>query len=434
MTPVIILTILAIMLIITLAFGLELGFSMGIVGTIGLFFWHNGLGSLVALGDISWDVGTSYALNAVPLFIFMSSILIESGFSSDLYSAIVKWFNRIPGGLAVASQVACSIFAAISGSSVATAYAIGLIAIPEMKKRGYKLTLSAGSICAGGTLGILIPPSIPMIIYGAMMDVSIGKLFIAGIIPGLILALVFITYIFVSVTLRPSLAPTVGLGTSWRERFLALKDVLPIVGVIIMVLGGIYGGITTPTEAAALGVSGSLTTAVAYRRLNFTVLKKSVLTAVYSMGMIFPIIIGALIFAHIVAYLHIPQAFTDLLIGLKLSRWMVFTLVCFLYIILGCFMETIAILVITIPIIGPMLVSLGFDPLWFGVIMVILIEMGLITPPVGLNLFVVQDILEDDKSFEKVSQGAAPFVLLMAIMLTILVLFPKLVLWLPMRM
>lgn len=434
MAPTSVLVLLTVMLILTLASGMELAFGMGIVGTIGLLFWHTGWPSLVALGEISWDIGTSYSLTAVPLFIFMSAFLIETGFSEGLYTAIAKWFYRVPGGLAVASQVACSIFAAISGSSVATAYAIGLIAIPEMKKRNYDVRLAAGSICAGGTLGILIPPSIPMIVYGSMMDVSIGKLFIAGVIPGIILTGIFILYILARVLANPALAPLGYTNVSWRERFDALTNVVPILGVIIVVLGSIYGGVATPTEAAALGVTGSALIAGLYRRVNFDVIKRSMFTTVYSVGMIFPIIICALIFAHIITYLHIPQAFTQLLLGLQISRWTIFAIVCILYIILGCFMETIAILVITIPIIGPMLVSLGFDPIWFGVILIILIEMGLITPPVGLNLFVVQGILDREKSFQIVSAGSMPFVVLLAVMLLILTLFPALVLWLPSHM
>jgi C4-dicarboxylate transporter DctM subunit len=429
-----ILSVLTILLVLGLALGLEIAFAMGVVGTIGLFVWHFGLMSLVALGDISWDVGTSYALNAVPLYILMSTILTESGLSNDLYTGISKWFNRVPGGLAVASQISCSVFAAISGSSVATAYAIGIIAIPEMKKRGYDSKLVGGCLCAGGTLGILIPPSIPMIIYGSLMDQSIGKLFVAGVLPGIILASTFIVYIVVRVLMNPSLAPPIPGQIPWAERVVALKDAVPIVVLVVAVLGGIYTGITTPTEAAAIGVVGSVLVAALMRRLSWRVVQRSIMTAVYSMGMIFAIIIGALVFAHIVSYLHISQAFTAWLLGLDLSRWTIFAAICVLYIMLGCFMETIAILVITIPIIGPMLVSLGFDPIWFGIIMVVLIEMGLVTPPVGLNLYVVQDILHEQQSLEKVIRGVTPFVVLMGLMLFILSVFPQLVLWLPGRM
>jgi len=434
MSPLAILSVLTILLIVGLALGLEIAFTMGIVGTIGLFFWHFGVVSLVAIGDISWDVGTSYTLNAVPLYILMSSILTESGLSTDLYTGISKWFNRVPGGLAVASTISCSVFAAISGSSVATAYAIGIIAIPEMKRRGYDSKLAGGCVCAGGTLGILIPPSIPMIIYGSLMDQSIGKLFIAGVIPGVILTLIFIAYIMIRVILRPSLAPGMDAVIPWVERVVALKGAGPVVLLVIVVLGGIYTGITTPTEAAAIGVVGSVIVAGLMRRLTWTMVKRSLVASVCSMGMIFAIIIGALVFGHIVSYLHIPQAFTEWLLSLNLSRWTIFIAVCMLYIILGCFMETIAILVITIPIIGPMLVSLGFDPVWFGIIMVVLIEMGLVTPPVGLNLYVVQDIFKEEQSLEKIIMGVTPFVLLMGIMLIIMCVFPQLVLWLPGRM
>jgi C4-dicarboxylate transporter DctM subunit len=303
-----------------------------------------------------------------------------------------------------------------------------------MKKRGYDSKLASGCLCAGGTLDILIPPSIPMIIYGSLMDQSIGKLFIAGVIPGIILSLIFIIYIMTRVMLDPALAPGLSAQVAWRERVVALKDAVPIVLLVIVVLGGIYTGITTPTEAAAIGVIGSVIIAGMMRRLNRDVVKRSLMASVYSMGMIFAIIIGALVFAHIVSYLHIPQAFTEWLLSLNVSRWTIFIAVCILYIILGCFMETIAILVITIPIIGPMLVSLGFDPVWFGIIMVVLIEMGLVTPPVGLNLYVIQDIMKEERSLETVIRGVTPFVFLMGLMLIILSVFPQLVLWLPGRM
>ncbi|MCK4795257.1 MAG: TRAP transporter large permease, partial [Desulfobacteraceae bacterium] len=404
--------------------------SLGLVGVIGLFFWQNGLNALVAMGEISWDVCTSFTLMAVPLFIFMSAVLIESGVSTGLYRAVAKWLYRLPGGLAVASQVACSIFAAVSGSSTATAAAIGMISIPEMEKRGYEQKIVVGSICAGGTLGILIPPSIALIIYGTIMETSIGQLFVAGIIPGIVLALMFSGYIIVRVMLKPSLAPRSEVKVTWKERFTALKGVIPILSLIVLVLGGIYGGIFTPTEAAGVGAFGSVAIAAICRRLNFTVMKRSLLMAVHTTSMIFLIIIGALILSRIVAFLNIPQAFTHTLFKLGLSQWTVFLLVCVLYLIMGCLLDAISMMMITLPVIGPMIVALGFDPVWFGIAMVVLIEMGLITPPVGLNLFVVHGLIEKGR-FEIVALGSVPFVILMAAGLALLVFFPNLALWLP---
>jgi tripartite ATP-independent transporter DctM subunit len=429
-SPLFVLIILVILLFVFLASGLEIAFSLGLVGVIGLFFWQNGLNALVAMGEISWDVTTSFTLMAVPLFIFMSAVLIESGVSTGLYNAVAKWLYRLPGGLAVASQVACSLFAAVSGSSTATAAAIGMVSIPEMQKRGYEQKIVVGSICAGGTLGILIPPSIALIIYGTIMETSIGQLFVAGIIPGIVLALMFSGYIIVRVILKPSTAPRSEVKVSWKERFTVLMGVIPILSLIVLVLGGIYAGIFTPTEAAGVGAFGSVVIAAICRRLNFVVMKRSLLVAVHTTSMIFLIIIGALILSRIVAFLNIPQAFTHVLFKLGLSRWTIFLLVCLLYLIMGCLLDAISMMMITLPVIGPMIVALGFDPVWFGIVMVVLIEMGLITPPVGLNLFVVHGLVEKGR-FEIVALGSVPFVLLMAIGIVLLVFFPNLALWLP---
>jgi C4-dicarboxylate transporter DctM subunit len=430
---VVILIILVILVFIFLASGLEIAFSLGLVGVIGLFFWQNGLKALVAMGAIAWDVCTSFTLMAVPLFIFMSCLLIETGVSSGLYGAVSKWLYRLPGGLAVASQIACSIFAAVSGSSTATAAAIGIISIPEMEKRGYERKIVVGSVCAGGTLGILIPPSIAMIIYGTIMETSVARLFIAGIIPGIILVLMFSGYIILRVFLKPSIAPRTVAEVTWKERFNALKEVIAIVSLILLILGGIYTGIVTPTEAAGVGAFGSLIIAIIYRKLDFSVMKKSLLVAVNTTSMIFLIVIGALILSRIVAFLNLPQLFTITLREWGLSPWGIFTLVCILYLIMGCLMDAISIMMITLPVIGPMLMELGFDPVWFGVVMVVLIEMGLITPPVGLNLFVVHGLIEKGR-FEEIFMGSFPFVLLMAIALVLFIFFPNLALWLPSMM
>ncbi len=425
-----VLLVLVILLFVFLASELEIAFSLGLVGLIGLFFWQNGITALVAMGEIAWDVSTNFALMAVPLFIFMSTILIESGISSGLYGAVAKWLHRLPGGLAVASQVACSIFAAVSGSSTATAAAIGLIAIPEMEKRGYERKIVAGSLCAGGTLGILIPPSIAMIIYGTIMETSIGQLFIAGVIPGIILTLIFSCYIIIRVILNPSIAPGSEVTVSLKERFAAMKEVIPILSLIFLVLGGIYAGIVTPTEAAGVGAFGSLVIAAILRRLNIAIIRRSLITAINTTSMIFFIIIGALILSRVIAYLNIPQSFTLVLVKLGLSRWSIFLLVCILYLIMGCLLDAISIMMITLPVIGPMVVSLGFDPVWFGIMLVILVEMGLITPPVGLNLFVVHGIVKKGR-FEQIAIGSLPFVILMSAGLLLFAIFPNLVLWLP---
>jgi C4-dicarboxylate transporter DctM subunit len=430
MSPLILILILVILLFLFLGSGLEIAFALGLTGAIGLLLWTKDLNSLVAMGEIAWHVTTSYTLLAVPLFIFMGSILVESKASAGLYEAAAKLFSRLPGGLAVASEAACAIFAAVTGSSTACAAAIGMIAIPEMEKRGYNRNLIAGSICAGGTLGILIPPSIAFIIYGTIMETSIGQLYIAGVIPGIILASLFMLYVILLVKLRPSMAPFNEAKVSWNERLTALKRTIPILAILVLVLGGMFEGIFTPTEAAGIGASGSIVAAIVCRNMNFNVLRKSLLSSILTTSMIFMIIIGAQILSRIVALLDIPQTFTTFLLQGGLSRWIIFLLVSILYLIMGCLLDGVSMMVITLPVIGPMMVELGFDPVWFGVVMVVLIELGLITPPVGLNLYVVFGLIKQAR-FEELALSIVPFVFIMAILISFLVFFPSLALWLP---
>ena len=426
------LLILVTLLIILLACGLEIAISLGFVGLFGLFYWQSGLQALGAMGEIAWDVCTSFTLMAIPLFIFMSTILIESGISNGLYNAIAKWFRWLPGGMAVASEVACSIFSAVSGSSLATAAAIGRTAIPEMENRGYDRRLSAGCVAAGGTLGLLIPPSTAFIIYGTIMETSIGQLFIAGIIPGVLLTLVFILYIVLKALINPASAPKDTSALSWKERFVALKDLLPVFILLTVVLGVIYTGFATPTEAAGIGAFGSLLIAATYKLLNIRIIKKSLELAIRTSSMIFLILIGALILSRIVTFLNIPQAFIEFLNTLNISPWVVFFWVCVLYFVMGCMLDAISIMTITLPIIGPMIINLGFDPIWFGVVMVLLIEVGLITPPIGLNLFVIHGIVDETGgSFEDVVIGSIPFVILLILFIVLISFFPKLATWLP---
>ncbi|MCF8106082.1 MAG: TRAP transporter large permease [Desulfohalobiaceae bacterium] len=426
------LLILVALLFFFLATGLEIAFSLGLAGMIGLFCWQNGFHALSAVGEIAWDVCTSFTLMAIPLFIFMGAILIESGMSNGLYTSISKWLRWLPGGLAVASQIACAIFAAVSGSSLATAGAIGRVAIPEMEARGYQRKLSAGCIAAGGTMGLLIPPSTAFIIYGTIMETSIGQLFIAGVVPGILLAALFSGFIIIYSILDPSIAPRDTQRVGFGEKIASLKQTFPIICLIILVLGGIYSGFATPTEAAGIGAFGSLVITALYRKLDYTALKNSLLLAVRTSAMIFMILIGALILSRIVTFLHIPQAFISFLDGMDISPWVVFTLVCLLYYVLGSMLDAISIMTITLPIIGPMVITLGFDPIWFGVVMVLLIEVGLITPPIGLNLFVIHGITyERGGSFQDIVFGSLPFVVLLTIFIVIVCYFPGIALWLP---
>lgn len=429
------LSVLIAILFVLLASGLEIAFALGLTGIFGLIVWQGGFHALSAVGEITWDVCTNFTLMSIPLFVLMSAILIESGISNGLYRAVSIWIRWLPGGLAVASEIACAIFAAVSGSSIATAAAIGRIAIPEMLDRGYESRLTAGCIAAGGTLGLMIPPSTGFIIYGSMMETSIGQLFIAGIIPGLFLAGMFIIYIIGYAVLNPAVAPRQTETVSLNEKISSLKETVPIIILIGLVLGSIYTGLATPTEAAGIGASGGLLIAALYGRLNYSVVLASLYQAMRTSAMIFLILIGALILSRIATFLHIPQAFTEYVSGSGVSRWVVFLLVCILYYLLGCILDAISIMTITLPIIGPMIISLGFDPIWFGVVMVVLIEVGLITPPVGLNLFVIHGIISSrGGTLQEVVMGSLPFVVIMTMFLVILCFFPELATWLPKMM
>lgn len=413
--------------------GLEVAFALGIAGLVGLLWlkgWTVGLG---VIGSIAWSNSTNFSFVAVPLFIFMSAILLHSGIGASLYTAVARWVSFLPGGLAVASVFACAIFAAVSGSSVATAATIGMIAIPEMEKHGYNRPLIYGSLASGGTLGILIPPSIPMIIYGLMTETSVGQLYIAGIVPGILLALLFGTYIVLVCVWWPEMAPRAAVSVTWRDRLASLVDVAPVVALIFAVLGSMYFGVVTPTEAAAVGAFVSLVLAAWKRGLGPGALVRSFHDAVRTTGMVMLIIICASVFSHVVALLGVPTALVRAVTGLDLPPVAVFALIFLVLIGVAYALEEISVMIIILPFLFPLVTSLGFDPIWFGVIMVIWLEMGLITPPVGLNLFVIQGLAKNVPASEVII-GATPFVGILLLLVVILVVFPDLALWLPRQM
>lgn len=413
--------------------GLEVAFSLGIAGLVGLLWlkgWTVGLG---VVGSVAWSTSTGFAFIAVPLFVFMSGILLHSGIGASLYTAVARWVGFLPGGLAVASVFACAIFAAVSGSAIATAATIGMIAIPEMEKRGYHRPLIYGSLAAGGTLGILIPPSIPMIIYGLMTETSVGQLYIAGIVPGILLALMFAGYIIALCAWRPELAPRAELAVTWRERLGSFVEVAPVVALIFAVLGTMYLGVVTPTEAAAVGAFVSLLLAAGKRRLTVADLIHSFHETVRTTGMVLLILICASVFSHVIALLGVPTALIRGVTGLQLPPPAVFGLIFLVLIGVAYALEELSVMIIILPFLFPLVTGLGFDPVWFGVIMVIWLEMGLITPPVGINLFVIQG-LAGTRSASEVIRGATPFVLLMLLAVAILFLAPELALWLPRQM
>ena len=409
-----------------LVVGMPVAFSLGAVGLSSLFALEGG-GAFYGVTMIIYESLHSFTLTAIPLFILMANILIHSRISEDLYRFIHSLVGHLPGGLGIATVLFCAGFSAISGSSVATAATVGMLAVPEMLQMGYDRRFTFGLVAAGGTLGILIPPSLSMILYGALTDVSVGDLFIAGVIPGLILTGFFLIYTVIHarkqgyVRTRPA---------NWNERVVALRR--SAWGLVLppLVLGGIYLGWFTPTEAAAVGVVYSLTAALISGRLKILNLMPVLLSSLRTTAMVLLIIVGAILFGHVVTILHVPQRLITFLGELDIAPWQFIILVCIIFIFLGDFLEVVSITIITLPIIFPILLAMGIDPVWFAVIMTINMEFALITPPVGLNLFVIKGVVEDATLME-VFRGTLPFMLLMLAVLILVILFPQLSLWLP---
>jgi tripartite ATP-independent transporter DctM subunit len=422
------------LLFLLFALGVEISICLGVVGVVGLLYLKGFSVGLGVVGSAAWSNASSFSFIAVPLFVFMSGILLHSGIGKGLYTAVARWVSFLPGGLAVASIFSCAIFAAISGSSVATAATIGMIAIPEMERRGYYRPLTFGSLAAGGTLGILIPPSVPMIIYGVMTETSIGHLYMAGMIPGVVLAVLFAGFVIGYVMLWPETAPKADEDRgSFLDKLRSLYEVAPVALLIVVVLGSMYLGIVTPTEAAALGSFVSLLLAAAFRTLTWRALREAFLATIRTTSMVMLIIIFASMFSHVMALLGAPKALFALVTGLGLPKWALFTAIFTFLLIIAYALEELSVMIILLPILFPLVTGLGFDPVWFGIVMVVWLEIGLITPPVGLNLFVIQNMMKGTTAAD-VTRGTTPYVVLMVFLVVLLFLFPDLALWLPRHM
>jgi len=427
-------TLLIALLFVLFALGVEISIALGIVGVVGLLVLKGFTVGLGVVGSIAWSNASSFSFIAVPLFIFMSGVLLHSGIGKGLYTAVARWVSFLPGGLAVASIFSCAIFAAISGSSVATAATIGMIAIPEMRRRGYARPLIFGALAAGGTLGILIPPSVPMIIYGVMTETSIGHLYMAGIVPGVVLAVMFAAFVIAYAMLWPDAAPRAreDQGTL-VEKLRSIYEVAPVALLIVVVLGSMYMGIVTPTEAAALGSLVSLLLAAAFRTLTWTALREAFHATIRTTSMVMLIIIFASMFSHVMALIGAPKALFNLVTGLGLPQWALFAAIFAFLLIIAYALEELSVMIILLPILFPLVTGLGFDPVWFGIIMVVWLEIGLITPPVGLNLFVIQNLMPGTTARD-ITVGTTPYVVLMVLLVVLLFLFPDLALWLPRQM
>lgn len=384
-----------------------------------------------ALGEVAWNTSNDFILIAAPMFIMMGELMHRSGLSERLFTALAPWFNRLPGRLIHTNIATCAVFAATSGSSVATAATIGTVAIPNMERGGYSRPLFLGSIAAGGTLGILIPPSINMIIYGVLTDTSVTRLYAAGFVPGFLMAGLFSVLVLGLCLARPAWGgAALPEPDIWRLRLRGLVHLVPPLILFFLVVGSIYVGLATPTEAAALGLMATLALVWLNGELTLPVLLRAFEGTVRTTSMVMLIVIAAFFLNLVIVSIGLVKTITDTVLGLGLSPYAMLLAIVAFYVVLGCFMETISMMIATTPVVVPVLVALGFDPLWWGVVFVILMEMALITPPVGLNLFVVQAV-RGRGAFAEVGLGALPFVAIMIVMIALLMLFPGLALWLP---
>ena len=423
--------LLVVLLIVLIGIGVPIAFALGFLGLAGMLAFLS-LGNLYQIAEIAATTGTNLFMITLPLFILMAEVVSFSGVGDDMYTAAHHWLSWLPGGLAISSIATCTGFAAICGSSPATAATIGLISIPEMIKRGYSRYLAVGSVAAGGTLGILIPPSITMVIYGVITEVSVGKLFIAGIIPGLVLAAILSTAIAIAVKIKPQLAPRIE-GVTWQQRFSSLKHVWAFLVIALSIIGTIYAGIATPTESAAIGATFSIIVALLYRRMNLRALHGAIVRASAVTAMIMFMVIGGNTLAFLLSTLTIPQYVTELITSLEVSRWIVMIIINIVLLIMGCLLDPMAILVISLPILFPIVTKLGFDPVWFGIVVTINVEVGMITPPVGLNLFILKGAVPNI-TMKDIVVGSLPFVLLLVLGLVVVMVFPPLATWLPGKM
>jgi tripartite ATP-independent transporter DctM subunit len=416
------------LLILLIGISIPVGAALGVLGLI-LDSAFSMLPLSKAIGELAWSTNTEFLLVAIPLFILLGELLLRAGFAEKMYSALSLWLSWLPGGLMHANIGASALFAATSGSSVATAATVGTVALPQIKRNGYNEPLFLGSIAAGGTLGILIPPSINLVIYAVLSNTSVPKLYLAGILPGLLLAFLFMALIAGACIARPAWGGK-RIYASWRHRIESLVHLVPPVGIFLLVVGSIYAGVATPTEAAALGVMGAIILALLYKRLSWRMMRESVENAMRASAMIMLIVLGAGFLNFVMSATGLTSALTDGIKSLGMSPgWMLVALIIF-YIILGCFMETLSMMITTIPIVAPVMIALGFDPIWLGILIIVLVEAALITPPVGLNLFVVQS-LRNEGSMTPVIIGSLPFVFAMFVLLVLLIIFPDLALWLP---
>jgi len=429
MDPYVVMLILFGTLILLLVGGMRIAFAMLVTGFIGLFFLLDQAQPEMAAKQL-WQFSYTYVLTTIPLFVFMAEILMRCGITKDGYESIRGTLGRLRGAEAYTTVLLCTAFAALSGSSVANAAAIGTVSIPEMRRRGYAEELSLGMVAAGGTLGILIPPSSSLIIYGSLTGESVGKLFIAGVIPGILLSATFLMILFIWSMIRRYDFPLSEEGTTLRHKIRSVLALIAPGGLILLVLGGIYLGIFTPTEAAGVGAAASLVYVIVKRRLTWSIFKDALEGSIKTTCMIMLIILGASLITYVLGFSGATDAIVQAVMASGVSYWPLMLLIFLFYLVAGCLVESTSLIVLTVPIFYSLMVAMGISPMWFAIFMVINIEMGLITPPVGLNLFIIQGIA-GERSFGAIVKGVWPFLLAQILLLLALIAWPQLAIWLP---
>lgn len=423
----------SILLVFLLFLGMPIAFVMMLVGFLGIGYLTSINAALPVIANTVYETASFYPYTIIPLFILMGGFAGNAGITRELYQTFDKWFRRLPGGLGIATIASCAFFAALSGSSVAAAAAMGNIAIPEMRRFKYAPKLAVGTVAAGGTLSFLIPPSLGFVVYGMLTEQSIGKLLISGIFPGIFLSLAFIVVIIVQVKMDPGLAPATPGEVSFKEKILALQGIWETLLVFFIVMGGIYLGFINPTEAGAIGATALLILILLKKRLTLKNLSASLFEAARISVLVLFLVAGASVFSYFLALSTIPMAVSSWMAGLEVSRYVILTIIILIYLILGCFLDAISMMVLTMPVIFPVVKTLGFDPIWFGVICVIMMEAGLITPPVGLNVYTLAGVVKD-VPMQTIFRGAAPFLISMIAVVILITIFPKIALFLPSMM
>ena len=416
-------------LVVTASSGVALGAALGLTGLVILEFFGNGA-TYLAL-DVIWGVFNSFTLSAVPMFILLGEILLRSGISERAYTAFTPVFAKVPGGLLHSNVAVCTLFGAVSGSSLSTAAAVGSVAYPEMSKRGYDKEAVVGSLAGGGTLGLLIPPSLSLLIFGALTETSIGQLFVAGVVPGIMVSALFMIYILFLCLRQQGISPRSNENISFWEVLRGMVQIWPILLLILAIMGSIMFGLATPTEAAGVGVVVAIIISFAWGQLTLTKLIAAIQRSTLLFASIGFIVLGTSILSLSVSILGVPQAILELAINSDLGKYGIFALIILIYVLFGCIFDGLSLMIMTLPIVFPLLVGLGFDPIWIGVIITVMIEIGQVTPPVGLNLTVLAGVTNNEVPLGRVAVATIPYWMLLLLSVVIMTIFPQIALFLP---